>query len=396
MKLTMKRFVLLISFLLIFGSPFFAQDIQHQVGVVNIEVPVRVFKGSTFIDDLAIDDFEIYEDNILQKIEAVYLIKKNSIKKQEGEQQFSPKVTRNFVLLFEITEYLPKIEKTIDYFFNYVIQPGDSLMVITPLKTYNFKSEAIKKLPKDIIIDQLKGKLRKDTKLGNSEYWSLISDLKAIMSDSDLDLEVKLQNYESSLHRLDSMRSISGKKLLDFAGYLKSLEGQKHVFLFYQKELIPKIDYRTIMQLESNNQNHPDLIMKLYELFDFYKRDIAFDVDKVKQAFSDSLISIHFLLITTQRPQMQSLEYSNTIRMEEQTEDIFSAFSEMAKATGGLVDSSANAVVSFEKAVEASENYYLLYYSPKNYEITGKFKTIKVKLKNMKYRITHRAGYIAN
>lgn len=392
----MKRFVLLISFLLIFGSAFFAQDIQHQVGVVNIEVPVRVFKGSTFIDDLAIDDFEIYEDNILQKIEAVYLIKKNSIKKQEGEQQFSPKVTRNFVLLFEITEYLPKIEKTIDYFFNYVIQPGDSLMVITPMKTYNFKSEAIKKLPKDIIIDQLKGKLRKDTKLGNSEYWSLISDLKAIMSDSDLDLEVKLQNYESSLHILDSMRSINGKKLLDFAGYLKSLEGQKHVFLFYQKELIPKIDYRTIMQLESNNQNHPDLIMKLYELFDFYKRDIAFDVDKVKQAFSDSLISIHFLLITTQRPQMQSLEYSNTIRMEEQTEDIFSAFSEMAKATGGLVDSSANAVVSFEKAVEASENYYLLYYSPKNYEITGKFKTIKVKLKNMKYSITHRSGYIAN
>ncbi len=391
----MKRFVLLIS-LLIFGSAFFAQDIQHQVGVVNIEVPVRVFKGSTFIDDLTIDDFEIYEDNILQKIEAVYLIKKNSIKKQEGEQQFSPKVTRNFVLLFEITEYLPKIEKAIDYFFNYVIQPGDSLMVITPMKTYNFKSEAIKKLPKDIIIDQLKGKLRKDTKLGNSEYWSLISDLKAIMSDSDLDLEVRLQNYESNLHRLDGMRSINGKKLLDFAGYLKSLEGQKHVFLFYQKELIPKIDYRTIMQLESLNQSHPDLIMKLYELFDFYKRDVAFDVDKVKQAFSDSLISIHFLLITTQRPQMQSLEYSTTIRMEEQTEDIFSAFSEMAKATGGLVDSSANAAVSFEKAVEASENYYLLYYSPKNYELNGKFKTIKVKLKNMKYRITHRAGYMAN
>jgi len=352
--------------------------------------------GSTFIDDLTIDDFEIYEDNIPQKIEAVYLIKKNSIKKQEGEQQFSPKVIRNFVLLFEITEYLPKLEKAIDYFFNYVIQPGDSLMVITPMKTYNFKSEAIKKLPKDIIIDQLKGKLRKDTKLGNSEYWSLINDLKSIMSDPDLDLEVKLQNYESSLHRLDGMRSINGKKLLDFAEHLKSLEGQKHVFLFYQKELIPKIDYRTIMQIESNNQNHPDLIMKLYELFDFYKRDITFNVDNIKQAFSDSLISIHFLLITTQRPQMQSLGYSNTIRMEEQSEDIFSAFSEMAKATGGLVDSSANAAVSFEKAVKVSENYYLLYYSPKNYELNGKFKTIKVKLININYRITHRAGYIAN
>ncbi len=391
----MKRFIFLIS-ILIFGSAFFAQDIQHQVGVVNIEVPVRVFKGNTFIDDLTIGDFEIYEDNILQKIEAVYLIKKNSIKKLEGEQQFSPKITRNFVLLFEITEYLPKIEKSIDYFFNYVIQPGDSLMVITPMKTYNFNSEAIKKLPKDIIINQLKGKLRKDTQLGNSEYWSVIKELKTNLLDPDLDMEAKLQNYESNLHRLEGMRTINGKKLLEFANYLKSLEGQKHVFLFYQKELIPKIDYRAIMQLESLNQNHPDLIMKLYELFDFYKRDIAFDVDKVKQAFSDSLISIHFLLITAQRPQMQSLEYSNTIRMEEQTEDIYSAFSEMAKATGGLIDSSANAAVSFEKAVEASENYYLLYYSPKNYEANGKFKTIKVKLKNMKYRITHRAGYIAN
>ena len=390
----MKKLVLLIS-ILIFGSAYFAQDIQHQVGVVNIEVPVRVFKGSKFIDDLTIDDFEIYEDRILQKIEAVYLINKNSIKKQEGEQQFSPKITRNFVLLFEITEYLPKIEKSIEYFFNYVIQPGDSLMVITPIKTYNFKSEAIKKLPKDIIIDQLKGKLRKDTQLGNSEYWSVIKDMKTSLLDPDLDIEEKLQNYESSLHRLEGMRTINGKKLLEFASYLKGLEGQKHVFLFYQKELIPKIDYKTIMQLESINQM-PEVTMKLYELFDFNKRDVTFDLDNVKQTFSDSLISIHFLLITAKRPQMQNLGYSNTIRMEEQTEDIFSAFSEMAKATGGLVDSSANAAASFEKAVEASENYYLLYYSPKNYELNGKFKTIKVKLKNMNYRVTHRAGYIAN
>ena len=390
----MKKFIILIS-ILIFGSAFFAQDIQHHVGVVNIEVPVRVFKGSTFIDDLTIGDFEIYEDNILQKIEAVYLIKKNSIKKQEGEQQFSPKITRNFVLLFEITEYLPKIEKSIDYFFNYVIQPGDSLMVITPMKTYNFKSEAIIKLPKDIIINQLKGKLRKDTKLGNSEYWSVIKDLKTNLLDPNLDMEAKLQNYESNLHRLEGMRSINGKKLLEFASYLKSLEGQKHVFLFYQKELIPKIDYKTIMQIESINQI-PEVTMKLYELFDFYKRDVAFDVDRVKQAFSDSLISIHFLLITAKRPQMQNLAYSDLIKMEEQTEDIYSAFSEMAKATGGLIDSSANAAVSFEKAVKASENYYLLYYSPKNYELNGEFKAIKVKLINMRYRITHRSGYIAN
>jgi len=82
--------------------------------------------------------------------------------------------------------------------------------------------------------------------------------------------------------------------------------------------------------------------------------------------------------------------------MREQSEDIFSAFSEMAQATGGLINSSANAVYAFEQAVDASENYYLIYYSPRNYKTDGEFNSIKVVVKNSNYRISHRAGYIAN
>jgi hypothetical protein len=48
------------------------------------------------------------------------------------------------------------------------------------------------------------------------------------------------------------------------------------------------------------------------------------------------------------------------------------------------------------KAVQDSENYYLLYYSPKNYTADGKFKKITVKVKGQNYRITHRSGYIAD
>ena len=39
-----------------FLHPFdkIAQELQHKTGAVNIEVPVRVFKGGTFIDNLII------------------------------------------------------------------------------------------------------------------------------------------------------------------------------------------------------------------------------------------------------------------------------------------------------------------------------------------------------
>ena len=49
-----------------------------------------------------------------------------------------------------------------------------------------------------------------------------------------------------------------------------------------------------------------------------------------------------------------------------------------------------------ERAVEASENYYLLYYAPRRYAGDGKFKTIKVKVKGKGFRVVHRLGYFSN
>ena len=84
--------------------------------------------------------------------------------------------------------------------------------------------------------------------------------------------------------------------------------------------------------------------------------------------------------------------------MAEHSEDYFSAFDEMSKATGGISASSANPDFLFQIAGDASQNYYLLYYSPKEYQSDGKFKNIKVRLKTSKkgYEVTHRSVYFAN
>ena len=57
--------------------------------------------------------------------------------------------------------------------------------------------------------------------------------------------------------------------------------------------------------------------------------------------------------------------------MEEQSEDIFAPFREMSLATGGFMASTANLDAAMKSAVAASENYYLLYYTPEDYKADG-------------------------
>jgi hypothetical protein len=254
------------------------------------------------------------------------------------------------------------------------------------------KPDLFERVPKGEIKRQLIGKLRKDIMSGHSEYLNLIKELESAAMAKDV------QGYQMALTRLTWLRFIDQKELENFAGYLKNQEGQKYVFLFYQQETIPRLESST----SGTEMSEAEMAMRGGvpgdNVPDFYIRDFRFDVDHVKQIFSDGSISIHFLYITkniNDRIDVGNMGSLGEMRFEDKSEGIFSAFKEMAEATGGLTDSSANIFSAFKKASQASENYYLLYYSPKGYKNDGKFRNIKVKVKNKNYRITHRAGYFA-
>ena len=89
-------------------------------------------------------------------------------------------------------------------------------------------------------------------------------------------------------------------------------------------------------------------------------------------------------------PPDQSLEKTDL------SSSFYGVFREMSIATGGSTEASGNPMASFQKAVAVSENYYLLYYAPEDYVADGKYKEIKVSVKGKDYRVTNRAGYIAN
>jgi len=420
----MKR-LFLFSAVFILSFSVFSQQITHETIVINVEVPVRVFKGSTFIDNLTLNDFEITEDGVSQKVEAVYLVKKRSIERREETKRFAPQTSRDFYLFFEVMEYTSKLGEAVGYFIRNVIVPGDNLTIITPMKTYKLKSQTFEILSKEEIVGQLKGILRKDALIGSSEYRDAIDDIVRLAKSLSTAVQIgsgttdfsvyqetlsplrnldnfNAQEYESRpiseqitaygmlLEKLENVRSVDQQKFFEFAKLLEEKEGQKHVFMFYEKEYIPQVDPKILNQYMSMYQDRPEVLHTITSLFDFYKRDITLDISRIKQTYADSSISIHFLYIS------KPLQHIYGVRMYEHSGDIYAAFREMAQATGGFADSSTNSAFLFQKAIEASENYYLLYYSPNDYRRDGKFKTIKVRVKNKSCRVIHRTGYFAN
>jgi len=397
-----------------------AQDIQHETKTINIEIPVRVFRGDVFVADLTKGDFEVYEDGRLQTLEAVYLVKKTNIERREEARPFSPETSRHFYLFFEIAEYDPRLGEAIDYFVRTVLIPGDGLTIVTPMKSYRMKSETFSMVGRDKIFSQLLGILRRDTQIGNSEYRGVVTDMMGLVKTMSAGISITgddaavrasggvdsfsgvstqfqgesfeelLQTYAYLLDKLQSLRTVDQRRMLDFATFLRDQPGQKGIFLFYQREFIPKIDPRVLNLYMSQYNDRPDILQTIQGLFEFYKRDTNLDVDVIKKAYSDASTAIHFLFVSTPAATVPG------VRMEEASEDIYAPFMEMARATGGYAASSANVTALMKDAVEASENYYLLYYTPRDYKADGQFHTLQVRLKKPGLRTSHRSGYIAD
>jgi hypothetical protein len=395
--------VVLVSLLAV---PSIAQE-KSPTPTSAVAVPVRVMDGDKFIDNLTLGDFEILESLVPQKIQALYLVRKSDVLRKEAPQEFNPNVSRNFYLLFQLTEYNPKLAELVDYLFREALLPADSLVLQTPLKTYALSPQAMAKKPKETIAQEMNSLLKKDIKTGNSEYNSLVKDLRRMVmnisganpsseidSDASLSavpqLEFMLNRYKETEEKIEESRLIDEKKIIGFAGALKRVKGQKHVFFIYQREFKPEIAPAVMNGLLTTYQDQPNVLADLQDMLHSYRRGISINADRLSRVFSDADTHFHFIFMNKEPERVSG------IVLTEQSEDIFRAFSEVAKATGGIVDSSQNPVSGFKHAMATSEAYYILYYSPEGGPRDNRFKPITVRIKNQNYSVLHRRGYFLN
>ena len=404
--------------------------------VINIEVPVRVFKKGLFDDTFTIKDFEVLENGKSQIIEAVYLINKNAVTRSEERERYLPQTQRSYYLFFQISDYDSRLEEGFRYFLNNIIASEDSLYVVSPLKTYKLRDKALDVKSNEDIVKEVRDLLRKDALIGSADYRNASRDLiniskamaarmKADAEGADTsvdstdpyaaafdagmallgaegsggaefmrqDLDEILILYEGLLSKINLLRKIDSLKVMDFAQHLKMTDGQKYVFLFYQRELMPTIDLAILNRYLASYQDNPYIQQTLSSIHNFEHRDIPFDVNMVKQSYADSSAAIHFLFLT------KPIQIVPGVSFTEYSADIYGAFRQMALATGGYFESTANPAEGFKNALDAAENYYLIYYTPDEYVSDGQFRTITVKLKKREMKdlkLVHRAGYIRN
>jgi hypothetical protein len=220
-------------------------------------------------------------------------------------------------------------------------------------------------------------------------------------SDEDLDsdptmdsmggfgLEMHIDRYRQALMKLDGLRLVDEGRLLSFAGSLKQLRGQKTVVLFYQREYRPEISQATLSRLMTLNQDNFEILGHLMDLFQFYKREKTFDANRVKLAFADANIDFHFIFMEKKTQRV----FGATMR--EQSEDTYPGFVEIAKASGGTAESSQNPAVTFKRAADASNDYYVLTYVPDAVSPPGVFRSIEVRVGRPGCQVANRLGYYA-
>jgi VWFA-related protein len=375
----------------------YPQELQHTVGVVNVEVPVRVFNGDRFVDDLNINDFEVFEDGKPQKIVGLYLIRKTGVRREEAAPapkaepapniNFVPEKFRNFVFIFELHDPMPKVNEALDYFFKEVFHKGDRVTVVSPMGTYQFKQETFDRFKPDEVARQIKNNLRKDILLGAWDYRSLIQDIRDL---SKMQSDVTGRLISNDIRELRDRLTVNDQGIRRLAQAFKAQDGRKIIFAFYQKEeiVIPGSQYDTSKYEDEN------------------WRPIDYNVKDVEKIFADASLTVNFIFLTNSTTSTfditdigRSVDASSGVEgrsLMDLSHSLYGAFREMAHASGGTTEASANALAALKKTVTASENYYLLYYVPSQYKADGKFKTIKVMVKGKHYKVSNRSGYIAN
>ncbi|MBC7360715.1 MAG: hypothetical protein H5U06_00270 [Candidatus Aminicenantes bacterium] len=377
----------------------------------SASVMVRVLKQHNFISNLTVDDFEVLEDGLPRKIEAIYLVDKLNLTRIFEEKRYPISLNKNYFILVQASDYDKKLGEAIDHLINNYFLPGDTLTLITPIKIYRFHPETLSGRPKNYISQELQNIMRSDIIQGNREYNNVLKDLKKItramvkyggesagidpdvetesdITTEDFTIEYLLPRYKETLEKLDSLRLVDQNRFLLFSRSLKKSPGNNVVIFFYQREFRPEISPRILNQMMSMYQDYPHIINMLMELFQFYRREAKVDKEIISRALADSGAIFNFIYLN-KKP-----ERITGVVMNEQSEDIYEALNEAAQYTGGVSDNTSNAIEGLKKSVENASAYYLIYYQTERPSASSGFREIQVQIKNNPgYQVKHKRGY---
>jgi len=420
-----RRFVfVLLTFMLC--SPSFTQDqekIIETVHVRNIEVPVRVFKGTQLVGGLKKKDFILYVSGKKREINGFFEVRKKlevntpHIPSQEIKK---PKQPRFFTLIFNVHDYHQELESLIELLFNSIIQPNDRLMAIT--NHYVFPEWIVKspEKTKNEIIKVLKrerNRVRSEMLRFQSTLKAEATLLKARMADKeggenpDIPIRHFFNMYQLILEDIkNNCLNLPLGEYIKMAEYIKIQEGEKWVLNFYQIGHLPLLDSfgkvsetidgvmdttthsggrfatgRAAGLMDDANTLFKAIrdIKRLYTDFIQQLREVDHIlINDISKSFLNSGATFHTLLLKPINP-----GFSEDFKYEPLNTDSESILRSLSRMTGGSITRS-NRIDDFINDITKKEDIiYHLTFAPVLSK--KKYLDVKIKVKDGKYTVSY-------
>jgi hypothetical protein len=373
------------------GEP--QEVLKEKVDVVNVEVPVRVFRDGIPVSGLGKDDFRLSEDKVPQVINGFYVRKKKMNVRRIGLQAGSPVVPpRYFVLVFRVFDYNEPLERGVHYIFDHLLTDKDILLVLVNDRTVLLNQD-IWRVKRREIMDQL---LKEEALKARQKLEQFFLAVQKDVDQTRLSMLLErgssfyapriidfLDRYLRTWEEFKATYLVPDlDKFYNFARHLENVREEKWVLTFYQIEMFPNIKisgqiHRRIEQLISELQVarpedslHARIIEQQLERID---RELnaadSFPVEEVSKMLVKVDTTYHCFIMGARRDVM-----SEDLDFKRVASDIENSLREITRRSGGEVIFSGNVGSSLHEIEEKEDVYYVLTYEPSDPGRKGKVK----------------------
>lgn len=363
------------------------RQIQEEVTVVAVEVPVRVIQKGQTIKNLTKEDFEVYENGVKQVITAFEVVSRRiSLPKETSPDKMKiPPKKRIFFLIFNIFDYNDAVGEAIDYFFENIFRRRDQIIILTEDRLLNIETgKGI-----SAVSQNLKETLKKFKLISTAQTYRAYKDLRfeadRLLANFRGDTPDHGGNWDQYILRFydNYMRVWTDYKkrniIPDIEVYrsiikrVKQMEGEKWALCFQQRELFPKLKNegpieRGIRERVEATTDDPLMTAQQRNIrakqWQFQiNLDVSGDIptEGLKNLFMEANITFHLILLQSPRSLL-----AQDFELREVSQDFEDCFKQISFSTGGYSTFSNKVSEALQAATESEDYHYLLVYSPKD------------------------------
>jgi hypothetical protein len=238
---------------------------------------------------------------------------------------------RNYMLVFQVNNYSVQLKEAVTHFVSDVLQRGDQLIIVTPMKLVGYSPAKLNR-KKGKLISEILDILKKDISNGSSRQRAILAEMKQIaLMFSRLYYEISENSANDYVRLRKDLSVLNGsyqERLIKYARIFRKVRGDNHLLMFLQQEFRPIPDKETMNIFQARGSSASRKVVQAF-LGESINQD--FNLNEVKRHFRYANIRFHFFYLKDRTlKQTHKLDYLDNLG------EIYGDFSKLSTATNGI------------------------------------------------------------